>query len=150
MPDPSIPLRPADGSDLDRVEGLLEANDLPSADVRSKSESFFLARLDGDIVGVGGLEIRGENDEHGLLRSVVVRESHRGRGYGTDICDWLESRAEAAGVETLYLLTTTAAGFFRHRGYERIDRADAPPAIRETAEFADLCPASATCMARDV
>ena len=145
--DGALSVRPADESDLDRVEALLAAADLPSEDIHSKPDSFFLARVDGDVVGAGGLEIHGPN---GLLRSLVVRDPYRGQGYGTAICDELEAVARAQGVETLYLLTTTAADFFRRRGFEETDRADVPDAIRETVEFTDLCPASATCLRADI
>lgn len=98
-------------------------------------------------VCVGGLE---RHASTALLRSVVVEESVRGEGYGSLLCDRLESRARADGVESIYLLTTTAADFFADRGYERIERDEAPPAIRETTEFDDLCPATATCMRKSL
>lgn len=129
--------------DLEHVERLLAANDLPTADVRDSAPAFFIGRVDGDVVGVGGLETHGNV---GLLRSVVVPEQHRGRGYGAAICAALESRAGEDGVSTLYLLTTTATEFFRARGYELVDRDGVPGAVRETSQFTDLCPASATCM----
>ncbi|GAB3665322.1 arsenic resistance N-acetyltransferase ArsN2 [Halopiger thermotolerans] len=145
----SITLRPADERDRDQglayVESLLEAADLPSGDVREKPRAFYVA-VDGDErVGIGGLERYGSD---GLLRSLVVESGARSNGYGSAICDALEERARADGVETLYLLTTTAAEFFEGRGYERIDRSDAPSAIRRTDEFADLCPSTATCLRR--
>ena len=54
--------------------------------------------------------------------------------------------AGEAGVETLYLLTTTAPEFFGERGYAEVNREEAPEAIRGSTEFADLCPTTATCM----
>lgn len=140
----SVRLEPGDPA---VVENLLSRNDLPAADVRSGAADFFTA-IDGEHrVGVGGLEVYGSD---ALLRSVVVAEGVRGEGYGTAICDALEAEARAAGAETVYLLTTTAADFFAERGYEPIDR-DAPPAaITATSEFADLCPSSATCMRREL
>jgi len=138
---------PADAAALDRIEALLAANDLPSADVRSKTECFSVARVDGDVVAAGGLEVHGTA---GLLRSLVVPEAERGNGYGAAMCDALAARAREEGVETLYLLTTTAAAFFEGRGYERVARETAPPAVRATTEFADLCPASAICMRREL
>lgn len=143
MTDSSITIRKADGNDVARVEALLEANGLPFRDVRTKPERFFVAYSDAERIGVGGVEQYGSN---GLLRSVVVTESNRGRGYGTALCDALEERAREDGVETLYLLTTTAAAFFRRRGYEETARESAPSTIRRTTEFADLCPDSATCL----
>ena len=82
----------------------------------------------------------------GLLRSVAVRDSARGAGVGTAVCDELEERARAEGTTELYLLTTSAADFFADRGYEKIERVDAPRAIRETTQFDDRCPAAAVCM----
>lgn len=162
---PSITLRQVGAADVDRVESLLEANGLPHQDVRAKSECFFLAfadeegsadaegptdaegSTDAELVGIGGVETRGSN---GLLRSVVVTDPNRGQGYGMVLCDALEGRARADGVETLYLLTTTASAFFRRRGYESVARERVPSGIRQTTEFADLCPSSATCMKKDL
>lgn len=143
MSSATVALRRADESDLAYVEGLLSDAGLPSADVRSSPARFYVGYDGAERIGVGGLERYGAD---GLLRSVVVERSARGNGYGTAICEALERRARADGVETLYLLTTTAAEFFADRGYEYVERADAPPAIRETAEFDDLCPASAACL----
>lgn len=140
--DEAVTLEPADGR-LGLVERLLGAADLPSADVRSAPAEFYLAFVDGEVVGVGGLEGAGSA---GLLRSVAVREPARGNGVGTAICDGLEATAREDGTETLYLLTTTAADFFAARGYTAVDRSAAPAPVRETTQFAELCPASATCM----
>lgn len=142
-----LALHQADESTVEYVETLLTANDLPARDVRSKPDCFYVASVDGERVGVGGLEIEGAS---GLLRSVVVDEHARGDGLGTALCEALETRARKQDVETLYLLTTTAAEFFAARGYERTDRTDAPEAIRNTTEFADLCPSTATCMKKSL
>lgn len=147
MTDPSITLERADSDDIDRVETLLEANGLPSRDVRTKSECFFVGYSGAEVVGIGGVEARGSD---GLLRSVVVTESNRGRGYGTALCRGLEDYARNNGVETLYLLTTTAAPFFRGCGYEETTRESVPSSIRGTTEFTGLCPDSATCLRRDL
>lgn len=145
MTESGIEIREADPDALGRIEALLESNGLPD-DVRSSPARFFLAETDGAFVGVGGLEVHGPD---GLLRSVVVVESARGAGLGSPLCCALEERARGAGVDALYLLTTTAEGFFRRLGYEVIDREAAPPAIRRTAEFRDLCPSTATCMRKE-
>jgi amino-acid N-acetyltransferase len=137
-----VTLAPATGDALDHVERLLAANDLPTADVRDDAPRFYLA-LDDDVVGAGGLEVYGDD---GLLRSVVVDATHRDRGYGSAICTGIETRARRAGVGTLYLLTTTAAEFFRDRGYAETDRPAVPEAVRATRQFAEFCSASATCM----
>ena len=48
------------------------------------------------------------------------------------------------------LLTTTAASFFAKRGYRPLARDEAPAAVRATAEFRSICPASATCMGKSL
>lgn len=147
MTAPTLSVSRAEPADLDYVEALLEANDLPCEDVRAKPASLFVATVDDESVGVGGFESYGP---HGLLRSVVVERSDRGQGFGTAQYEALESEARADGVRTLYLLTTTAAGFFADLGYRVIGRSSAPAAIQQTHEFADACPASATCMRKSL
>ena len=143
MADQSLTIQRAEPTDLDQLCILLEANGLPSRDVWKKPECFFISRVENHVVGGGGVELCGTS---GLVRSVVIEESHRGRGYGAVLCDELETHAQRSGIETLYLLTTTAAPFFRKRGYEETPREETPEPIQETTEFTELCPASATCM----
>jgi amino-acid N-acetyltransferase len=147
MSNATIVLRPAEEAGLSSVETLLEANGLPTRDVRSMPECFSVAEANGERVGVGGIERYGAD---GLLRSVAVEESARGRGFGTAICERLEQRAHASGVETLYLLTTTASEFFADRGYVAVDRREPPDSIRATSEFEELCPATAVCMRKSL
>lgn len=145
MNDTTVTLRRAD--DLAYVESVLERNDLPSADVRSKPDCFYVGH-DGEArVGVGGIERYGTA---GLLRSLVVERSMRRDGVGTALCAALETAARSDGVETLFLLTTTASEFFADRGYAEIERADAPDAVQRTAEFTDLCPETAACMRKSL
>lgn len=141
-----VALHPAAG-DRDYVERCLRQTDLPARDLRTTLAEFYYATADGERVGVGGIE---EYGPVGLLRSVVVEPSKRGHGYGNALCGALETTARTDGIETLYLLTTTAAEFFAARGYATIDRANAPDAIRETTQFRDLCPSSATCMRKSL
>lgn len=143
----TVTLQRADEGALSYVETLLEANDLPSQDVRSKSACFYVGYDGDDRVGVGGIEPYGTA---GLLRSLVVEQSARGNGVGTALCGALESEARIAGVDTLYLLTTTAPEFFAGRGYGEIERDGAPAAIQRTTEFDDLCPATAVCMRKSL
>jgi amino-acid N-acetyltransferase len=141
-----LTLRPA-GDEIRYVESVLERNGLPARNVRSKSECFYVGCDGEERVGVGGIEPRGDA---GLLRSLVVERPDRGHGYGTAICAALEAEARTNGIEELYLLTTSASGFFAARGYVEIERGDVPSAIRGTAQFDDLCPATATCMRKSL
>lgn len=143
----TVKLAPAGEEALRYVESLLKRSELPTEDVRDDHARFYVARADTGRIGVGGLEIQGKD---ALLRSVAVEPDRRGEGYGTAIVDALEAEAREAGVDRLTLLTTTASDFFEAHGYTEIDRAEAPDPIRATAEFADLCPTSATVMQKSL
>jgi amino-acid N-acetyltransferase len=147
MTETSVTLRPASADERDRIVDLLEGNDLPAADLQTSPVRLFIGVHDGELVGVGGFEKHGTD---GLLRSVVVPAEKRNRGYGSALCDRLAERAAVAGIETLYLLTTTARGFFGEQGYDPVARENVPDAIRRTTQFEGLCPDSATCLRRSL
>lgn len=132
--------------DFRTVMALLDEAGLPHADLTPTHLAHFRVLRDGDdLVGVVGLEVYGEA---ALLRSLAVAPGRRGEGLGGRLVDAAEAHARTLGVDTLYLLTTTAADFFAARGFAVTDRAAVPEAIAGTHEFAALCPASAVCMAR--
>lgn len=147
MPGDAITLRKAKTPELDRIETLLAANNLPTADVRTNQGTFYVAEDAGELVGIGGLELY---HPYGLLRSLVVPETVRSQGYGSLVLDKLESQAQKIGIGSVYLLTTTAEAFFRQHDYREISRESAPSAIKRTREFVDLCPASATLMEKSL
>lgn len=123
------------------VKRLLDGAGLPSSDVDDPLlECFWAGRSNDVLVGVVGLEPCGRA---GLLRSLVVEPGARGTGVGRALVHEAERHAGALGIETLYLLTTTADAWFRRLGYSDCDRDAAPPAIRQSREFADLCPGDA-------
>ncbi|WP_135806508.1 arsenic resistance N-acetyltransferase ArsN2 [Halorussus marinus] len=142
-----ICIRPADPAERGYAESLLAANDLPVEDLPEDLEWLYCCEVDGERVGVGGLQRRGD---HALVRSVAIAESARGEGYGRALWDRLLAEAADEGVESVYLLTTTASGFFSSLGFERVERESAPESLRETPEFDDLCPDAAVCMRREV
>lgn len=142
-----LTLQQADETTRPYVETLLDESGLPSGDVRAKLDCLYIGYNGDTRVGVGGLEKHGSA---GLLRSVVVEESARGNGVGTQLCVRLERKARRDGIETLYLLTTTASEFFADIGYRTTERSDAPAAIQQTTEFDDFCPATATCMTKSL
>ncbi len=58
----------------------------------------------------------------GLLRSLVVDNGCRKMGYGQQLAAKAEAWAYERSIKSLYLLTTTAAGFFSRLGYQVIPR----------------------------
>ncbi len=141
--DPTI--RPATDADLDFIETILAENGLPVADISEVIDQLYICEGDTQRIGVGGFEAYGHV---ALLRSLAVRADFQGEGWGTRMCTALIERAAEQEINELYLLTTSADGFFERFGFERIDRQAVPPSIRETREFDKLCPQSATCMNR--
>ena len=139
-------VRPAVPGDLAAVERLLTASGLPLDGVREALPTFIVAEADADIVGVAGLEVCCDN---ALLRSVAVSPSWRSHGLGRTLVTRIISDAESRGIHALYLLTTTAERYFPSFGFRQISRDAVPADVRDTAEFRDACPASATVMCRE-
>jgi N-acetylglutamate synthase-like GNAT family acetyltransferase len=136
----------AESADLDSVLALLVQASLPTAGVAEHFAGFLVARAGGRVVGAVGLERYGAD---GLLRSLVVAPEWRGRGLGGALTHQLVETAGRRGVRHLFLLTETAAPFFAARGFRRIAREEAAPAIGTSVEFATACCQSAACMRLD-
>ena len=127
-------------SSLDDIFPLLTGCDLPVTDISVLSPPhFFGFRVEGSVVAVIGLE---QFQSFGLLRSLAVHPGYRGRGLAQALVRYVESFADLHGVESLFLLTTTAEAFFRKLGYCSASRQEAPQAIQATSQFSSLCPAS--------
>ena len=138
-------LRPARPEDLAPALALLETAGLPLGGVQEWFDRFVVAEHGGAIIGVAGLEVYGTD---GLLRSVAVSDDWRGRGLGGALTEEILSRSAREGISAIYLLTETAEGFFPRYGFRRIGREEASEEVRASAEFRDLCPASAAVMFR--
>lgn len=136
----------AAAADLAAIRTLLVEARLPVDDLGDLPDLRFRVVRDGErLAGTIGLERYGDV---GLLRSLVVAPDRRRSGAGTALVRALERDARSAGIVELVLLTQTAESFFRRLGYAAIERADAPDAVKASAEFRHLCPASAVCMVK--
>src|SRR5438874_1090569 len=62
----------------------------------------------------------------------------------------LLGRAEEAGIDELYLLTTTAENYFPRFGFTPTTRAAVPDVVKASAEFRGACPDTAVVMTRRV
>jgi amino-acid N-acetyltransferase len=120
---------------------------LPTADLVGAGKRYFRLVEAGQCRGYGGIEARGS---HALLRSIVVEGRERGHGYGRTLVHRLVAEAEKLGFKDLYLLTETAAPFFAALGFTTCARETAPPEIAQSQQFAELCPASAKLMRREL
>lgn len=131
-----MPIIPA--TDLRMVREMLQAADLPYGDIDHNSAArFYLLQEAGQPVALAGLEL---HDDAALLRSLVVVPGQRGRGLAKQLLDHLRREARSGGARQLYLLTVGAADYFRRLGFHDLPRDQAPATIRNTREFAQLCP----------
>ena len=133
-------------SDLPGIRWLLEYEQLPASDLdESALEKFLVCRDDKGVVAAVGLETFGRV---ALLRSLVVDTEARGHGLGAQLTEAAEALASRSGVESIYLLTTTAEHFFAKRGYRKVSRAEAPVQIQRSSQFSRLCPSTAILMVK--
>lgn len=141
---PDIATRPA----LAAAVALLKRAGLPTADLTDESmEAFFFAGDPAAPLGIVGVEL---SPPHAMLRSLVVGDPVRSTGMGSRLLAHAEAHARSTGVRSIFLLTTTAERFFIARGYQRLDRSEAPGFIRASREFSALCPASAAFMVKNL
>ena len=105
---------------LAAAKALLAAANLPVADLTDgHCEHFFYWGPPAAPTGLVGLELFGDV---ALLRSLVVSSGARSSGVGSALVRHAEHYAHSRGVRTLYLLTTTAEGFFARLGYSNAAR----------------------------
>jgi amino-acid N-acetyltransferase len=143
----TVRLRGATQKDLQWIQGLLKSNNLCYEDIPEKIKSLFIGYVGANVMGLGGVEAYGR---YGLLRSIVVEDGYRGKGYGRTLVKLIMKNAKKNGVKDLYLLTTTAEGFFAQIGFEKTKRDDVPPQIQNTREFKELCAKSSICMRKSI
>jgi amino-acid N-acetyltransferase len=137
---------PATAEDLGPIQGLLNGQGLPSADIEAHSlRTFLVLRDERQISGVVGLDPLGPV---AMLRSLVVSETRRHGGLGSRMLAAAEDLAARLGVTDLYLLTTDAERYFAARGYRTIDRSEAPAGIRLHPQFRGLCPSTSILMTK--
>lgn len=140
-PSGTVRLRPAVAGDLAGVTALVASAGLITDGLEDQFPAGYVVAhsSDGELLGAAGLEVYGGE---GFLRSVAVSAGRRGWGIGGQLVAECLARARAQNLRAVFLLTDTAADFFRRQGFVPLSREAAPPAIQAAPEFASLCPAS--------
>jgi amino-acid N-acetyltransferase len=138
-------IEPARRADADDILELVVQNGLPPDALRDHLATALVAREAGRIVGTAALELYPDG---ALLRSVAVAPHRQGKGLGRELTAAAVHLAQQRGAPAMYLLTTTAEGFFRRFGFERIARADVPASVQTSIEFTFVCPSSAAVMCK--
>lgn len=137
-----IQTRPARPSDLPAIEQLLQESGLPTAGVAEHLTGFVVVQEGDRVVASAGLEVY---DRSALLRSVAVDPAYRNRGLAAGLVRGLLESGRGRGVAEVFLLTTTAADYFRRLGFTPIPRGDVPRTVQASREFKDgICETAQT------
>lgn len=137
----------ATAGDYDKVTALLSGQRLPAEDIDKTLSHFFVAKEEGAIIAVIGLEIYGTA---GLLRSMATDPAHRNKGIASMLVFELIDYAKQKGIKEIFLLTETAETYFAKKGFIKIGREGVPTSITKSSEFSHLCPSSAILMKKEI
>jgi amino-acid N-acetyltransferase len=135
----------ATGDDGPRILQLLSKSGLPVDGLLDHLNTALVARDGGRIVGCAALEVYADG---ALLRSVAVDAAAVGLGIGTQLTTAALNLATRLSMPAVYLMTTTAEGFFPRFGFQRIDRQQVPASVQTSVEFRSACPSTAIVMRR--
>ncbi|MEI6755049.1 MAG: arsenic resistance N-acetyltransferase ArsN2 [Paludibacter sp.] len=147
IPDSTVSYKMADEDNVDEILELLKINNLPVSDLSTGQRIFLVALSEGKTVGCVAVEIYKPD---GLLRSLAVNNDFRGKGIGQNLVAEAETWSRNNGLKSLYLLTTTAAGFFPKIGWQNTDRTTVTESIIASSEFSSVCPSTAECMIKNL
>ncbi len=92
-------------------------------EMASNIRSYFIAELDGEIVGFCALQIYSKKLAE--IRSLIVKEGLRGKSIGKNLILNIEKEGKELGVKELFSLTYER-GFFEKLGYKEIDKDKLP------------------------
>ena len=137
---------PASQNSFSAAVELLKKNNLPTEDINPGTQLFVIEENDS-VIGTIAVEY---NFDVALLRSLSVSEQKRNSGIGQMLVAFIENYVQKQGVQSIYLLTTTAEDFFLKKGYESVDRNEVPDFIKNTKEFSIICSASSTLMKKEL
>jgi len=137
---------PASQNSFSAAVELLKKNNLPTEDINPGTQLFVIEENDS-VIGTIAVEY---NFDVALLRSLSVCEQKRNSGIGETLVAFIENYVQKQGVQSIYLLTTTAEDFFLKKGYQNIDRKEVPDFIKNTKEFSIICSASSTLMKKEL
>ena len=129
--------------DVPDVLALLARHGLPLDGVAEHVSTMVVARDHGRLIGVAAIELHAGG---ALLRSVAVAPEAQGGGLGHRLTEAALEVAREHRIDAVFLLTTTAEGFFPKLGFEAIERADVPDSVQASVEFQSACPATAAVM----
>jgi N-acetylglutamate synthase-like GNAT family acetyltransferase len=135
-------VEPAAFNDHVAICELLHAARLPVPDAGEHPVHILVVREGGEIIACAGWEAYGDSV---LMRSIAVKPEVQRHGVGRALVSAALDGLSQSGVRAAFLVTTDAADFFAHLGFERCERASMPKKMRDGQPSSSGC-ASAVCM----
>jgi amino-acid N-acetyltransferase len=133
----------ANDEQFQAVLELLARSGLPIDGLAAHQATTLVALQAEKVAGCAAWERYGDA---ALLRSVAVEPALRNQGLGQLLLEELLARVQADGIQSLYLLTESAATYFTRWGFEPVARAAVAPTVQSSIEFTSACPQSAQAM----
>ena len=126
-------IRPAAIGDAPYIHHLLEiyaaqGNLLPRtlSEIYRHLRDFFVIEIQGRVAACGALEIFTE--DLGEVRSLVVADQFKGRGFGRALVERIAAEARAIGLRRLMALTYVP-GFFHKLGFTTVPKETLPEKV---------------------
>ncbi len=92
-------------------------------DMANTIRSYMLAKMDGELAGFAALHIY--SPKLAEIRSLVIKDSYRGKGLGKALLGALESEGKKLGVSQILTLTYQKE-FFEKSGFVEIPKENIP------------------------
>ncbi|HUA81751.1 MAG TPA: GNAT family N-acetyltransferase [Dyella sp.] len=112
-----IEIKRATQIDQRDVHALLDSCGLSTHDIFSSNALYWTARSEALLVGFCGMELA---ENTALLRSVSVRNEHRGRGLARRLIEAVMAEANARSIGRIYLFSKDTGGFFEALGWREV------------------------------
>jgi amino-acid N-acetyltransferase len=118
--------------DVKRIHHLLEEHGEGAVIPRSLSElyehlrDFYVYTIDEEVAGVSALHIAW--DDLAEVRSVVVSDTHKGKGIGEVLIKECLKDADSLGIENVFVLTYIPK-YFEKLGFKEVDKSKLPHKI---------------------
>jgi amino-acid N-acetyltransferase len=135
-------IRRANASDIAEIKETLTAGGLPTVGVDKAVEQFLVAE-GSQVIGVLGALY---DTPKALLRSFAVSPAQRSKGVGGTLVVEIFKELQRQEIEEVYLITDTAAEYFRRVGFYEITRAEMPANLLKESGLDEACPCSSKCM----
>jgi len=140
---PEVPesIRPAQKSDIPGMLQILEPLEQQGILVRRTSEElerdlgcFFVIEADGNILGTAAI-YPFPDERTAELAALAVNPFYRDGGRGERLLKFAEGQAKAAGLDSLFVLSTRTTHWFIERGFAEADVSKLPPKRRSSYNY---------------